>query len=413
MKKYVSLLLIFVLLLGGCAGKEAATTNNDNSEILQQRRDIAEAHMRHMMGALWETDQDIIYSYAPSSLGITVDKEDRIIHLKKGTLYAGMPYTHGSGGGDSFFSFGVKDENGIYQMSGLTTELLSGSGGSNSPTNIARLSNDCADAVYWAWSRVGSSITFTLTMNMTEARGCLPVGEYKTEPETYKKTRDLVKENGETVMLNAYAQLQKADAVVTFNGEGHAMMVASVNVVKKAGFIDKEESYVLVHEQFTSNYHNEVTYVDETTGRTVYCLGGVDRKYTFAQLMKKGYVPVTMKELVDPAPPENMDIRDSAKTFDVNTITSGSIITMAKIDSVTVTITDEAGKTVQQATAFATEGAHIMFQMSVFEDHLEKKVMLGELDIKALAPGKYHCKTECLLGTGETATVRDFDFTVE
>jgi len=409
MKKYVSLLLILVLLLGGCAGKE---TKNDD-EILQQRRDIAEAHMRHMMGALWETDQDISYSYAPSSLGVNADAESRIIHLKKGTLYSGMPYTHGSGGGDSFFHFGRQDENGIYQMSGLTTELLNGSGGSTSANNIARLSNDCADAVYWAWSRVGTSISFTLTVNMTEARGCLPVGSYKTEPETYKKTRELVQENGEAVMLNAYSQLQKADAVVTFNGEGHAMMVASVNVVKNGNLIDKEESYVLVHEQFTSNYHNEVTYVDENTGRTVYCLGGVDRKYTFAQLMKKGYVPVTIKELVDPAPPENTDIQDSAKKFDVNTVTSGSLITMAKIDMVTVTITDEGNAVVQQATAFATESTHIMFQMSVFEEPLEKKVMLGELDVKALAPGKYHCKTECLLGTGETVTVRDFDFTVE
>lgn len=410
MKKYLSLILIFMLLLSGCAGKE--TKNGD--EILQQRRDIAEAHMRHMMGALWETDQDVTYSTKVRTQGISVEDPERLIHLKAGTLYSGMPYTHGSGGAESFFSYGTVDENGIYQMSGLTTELLSGSGGNTTNTNTARLSNDCADAVYWAWSRIGTSISFTMTEDMTQARGCLPVGEYKTDTGTYKRTKDLVNENGEAVMLTAYSQLQKADAVVTCNkGEGHAMMVASVHVVQKDGSIDKEESYVLVHEQFTSNYKNGVTYVDEKTGRTVYCLGGVDRKYTFAQLMKKGYLPVTIKELIDPAPPENTDYIDSAKTFDVNTVTSGSIATMAKIDMVTVTITDESGNVVQQATAYAMQSAHIMFHMEVFEDPLEAQVIRGSLDIKALTPGKYHCKTDCVIGTGETVTVRDFDFTVE
>ncbi len=408
MKKWISVLLLAALLLGGCSAKE---TQSDQ-EILQQRRDIAEAYMRHMMGALWESKEDIIYSYKPSSIGVKHDDPGYVVHLKAGTLYAGMPYTHGSGGGDSFFSYGTPDENGIYQMSGLTTELLSGASGTKT-NNMARLSNDCADAVYWAWSRVGTSFSFTLTVNMTAERGCLPVGDYKTEENTYKKTRELVKENGESVMFAAYAQLQKADAVVSFNGEGHAMMIASVNLVKNGGVIDPEASYVLVHEQFTKNYREGLTYTDEKTGRTVYCLGGVDRKYTFRDLMKKGYVPVTIKELVDPAPVENTDFIDSIKEFNKDSITAGSISTMAKIDMVTVTITDEAGNVVQQATAYTAEDTHIMFRMDVFADPKEAPVIKGSLNIDDLAPGKYRCKTECVIGTGETVTVRDFAFTVD
>lgn len=411
MKKYISILLLFALLLGGCGAKNNQPAQSDQ-EILQQRRDIAEAHMRHMMGALWESKEDITYSTKANSVGMDFDDPDYIIQLKAGTLYSGMPYTHGSGGAESFFSYGTLDENGIYQMSGLTTELLSGSGGSKS-NNVARLSNDCADAVYWAWSRIGTSFSFTMTANMTADRGCLPVGQYKTENGTYKKTRTLVNENGEDVMCAAYAQLQKADAVVTYNGEGHAMMVSSVNVVKDGDTINKEESYILVHEQFTKNYRNGVTYTDEKTGRTVYCLGGVDRKYTFQQLMKSGYLPITIKELIDPAPAENTDLQDSAKAFNKDTVTSGSISTMAKIDMVTVTITDEKGTVVQQATAYAAEEAHIMFRMDIFEDHKEAAVIRGSLDIDGLAPGKYHCKTDCVIGTGETVTVRDFDFTVD
>jgi len=159
----------------------------------------------------------------------------------------------------------------------LKAELISGGGGIT-PNNTARLSNDCADAVSWAWSKVANSHTFTMTQNMTAQRGCLPVGEYKTAADTYKKTRDIVKDNGEAVMFAAYACLQKADAVVTYNGSGHAMMISCVQVVENDGTIDPEKSYVLVHEQFTTNHRKELTRKDDATGLTVYCLGGVDRQ---------------------------------------------------------------------------------------------------------------------------------------
>ncbi|MBR4864430.1 MAG: hypothetical protein IKU07_07630 [Oscillospiraceae bacterium] len=408
MKRLISILLLAAILLCGCSGKKS------DEEILAERRDIAEAHMRYMMSVLWESDVDISYSRESGSMGPEQDEAGGgvVLHLKAGTLYAGMPYTHGGGGAESFLSFGTPDENGVYQMSGLTTQLLNGGSGSKNSFNTARLSNDCADAVYWAWSRVGTSFTFSVTNNMTAERGCLPVGDYKTESNTYTGTRELVKENGDEVMLAAYALLQKADAVVTSNNAGHAMMIARNNPVKNGDAIDPEASYVLVHEQFTTNYRDGLTYTDEKTGRTVYQLGGVDRKYTYAQLLKKGYLPITIKELVDPAEPEYMDIQDSVKEHSVDTITTGSISTMMKIDMVTVTITDEKGEIVQEATVFTTEKTHIMFRMELFEDRLEAQVTRGSLDIDALAPGKYHCKTTCSLGTGETATVRDFDFTV-
>ena len=409
MKRRISLLLLAALLLCGCSGKKS------DQQILAERRDIAEAHMRHMMSVVWESDTDIDYSREASSMGPEQDEAGGgvVLHLKANTLYAGMPYTHGGGGAESFFSFGVRDENGVYQMSGLKSEHLNGSSGSKNTYNIARISNDCADAVYWAWARVGTSFSFSVTNNMTAERGCLPVGDYKTESNTYTGTRELVKENGDAVVLAAYALMQKADAVVTSNGAGHAMMIAQNNPVKNGDAIDPEASYVLVHEQFTTNYRDGLTYTDEKTGRTVYQLGGVDRKYTYAQLLKKGYLPVTIKELIDPAEPENMDIRDSIEEHSVDTITSGSISTMMKIDMVTVTITDDKGETVQEATVFTTEKTHIMFRMELFEDRTEALVSRGSLDIKALTPGKYHCKTTCSLGTGEQATVRDFDFTVE
>lgn len=408
MKRMICIFLLIALLLCGCGSQKS------DEQILAQRRDIAEAHMRHMMSALWETDVDFSYSREASSMGPEQDEAGGgvVLHLKAGQLYAGMPYTHGCGGAASFFSYGTLDENGIYQMQGLKTELFNGGSGNKSSFNMARLSNDCADAVFWAWARVGTSFSFSVTTNMTAERGCLPVGNYKTDSNTYTGTRDLIKENGDAVMLSAYAQLQKADAVVTSNGAGHAMMIAQNNLVKNGDTIDPEASFVLVHEQFTTNYKEQLSYTDEKTGRTVYQLGGVDRKYTYAQLLKKGYLPITIKELIDPAEPENMDILDSVKEHSFDTITSGSISTMMKIDMVTVTVTDKSGNTVQEETVYTTEKNHIMFHMEIFDDLKEANVSRGQLDLGALTPGQYHCKTTCAVGTGETVTVRDFDFTV-
>ena len=215
----------------------------------------------------------------------------------------------------------------------------------------------------------------------------------------------------EEVMFEAYALLQMADGVVTYNGAGHAMMISQNNPVRTENGIDPEESYVLVHEQFTGNTREELTRVDAQTGLTVYCLGGVDRKYTYSQLFKKGYLPITIKELIDPAEVPPIDIVDSVKKPSADTVTSGSLNSLHKIAAVTVRITDSTGAVVQEATCFTKEAEHNMFRMENFEDPVEQRVMKGSLDLKTLPAGSYRCVTECLMGSGETIKVRDFEFT--
>lgn len=428
MKKWLSILCLISLLLVGCNGEKTPETEpevsaevttaptemsaEEKQQILQSRRDTAEAHMRYMMSFLWQTDTSIDYSYNVSSLGVAMDDPGDILHLEAGRVYSGLPYTHGSSGAESFLCYGEPDENGVVQMSGLTSELLSGGGGTKT-NNMARLSNDCADAVGWAWSRIGNSFTFTVTQNMTADRGCLPVGNYKTVKGGYKKTKDIVKENGEAVMFEAYACLQKADAVVCYNGSGHAMMIAQLNVVRdSSGAIDPEQSYALVHEQFTGNAKKEVTRVDEKTGLTVYCLGGVDQKYTFRQLFKKSYVPVTIIELNDPAPVEEPSLLDSQEVHGVDTLFDGSISCIHKICLVRITVTDESGEPVQKATCFPMESERHMFRMEHFTEPLEQQVMQGSVELSALTPGTYRVVVDCVVGTGETLTARDFTFTV-
>ena len=214
-------------------------------------------------------------------------------------------------------------------------------------------------------------------------------------------------------MAEAYAQLQMADAVVTYNGAGHAMMIAQNNPVRTDAGIDMEASYVLVHEQFSSNHREELTRVDEATGLTVYCLGGVDRKYTYAQLFKKGYLPITIQELIDPAPVSQVDVVDSLKTWSADTITEGSLNSLHKIASVTIQILDDSDTLLQEATCFTMESEHHMFRMSNFTEPVEQPLIKGSLDLSALTPGNYRCLTLCLMGTGETVTIRDFTFDIQ
>ena len=129
MKKWLSILCLAALLLTGCNGEKtpetepeetAATTvaptemsEEEKQQILQSRRDTAEAHMRYMMSFLWQTDVSIDYSYRVGSLGVSFDDPDQILHLEAGRIYSGMPYTHGSAGAESFLAYGTEDENGV------------------------------------------------------------------------------------------------------------------------------------------------------------------------------------------------------------------------------------------------------------------------------------------------------------
>jgi len=438
--RYIFLAFLFFLFVSGCASVKPVETNNEtvtvasvpssNSEesvqiipttpptdeptetltaeqvqILNARRDAAEAMMRKEMTLLWRAQEDITYRYN--------DAQDPI-NIRAGRLYQGMPYSHGSGSLYSWLSYATGlDEKGAYIISGITTPLLNYSTQSKYP----RISNNCADALFWAWGSVSSSIRFTATKNMTATNGCIKVGDYHSVNTTYeeKDTKDICKENGETIMYNAYARLRKADAVVCLNGtSGHAMMIVSVRMQTKKGesAIDPNESYVIVLEQKATNVRNEVSYYDQTLQEDVYVCGGVNLRYTFKSLYSKGYLPITCKELIDPAPLREESVEDSETNHSVNTIFTGSFTCPYRISSVTVTITDKDGKTVQQITGYSKESEKLTFQLSRLSNKNEASVVRGTIDLEALPAGTYRCVHSCQISTGSVITVRDFEFKI-
>lgn len=410
-------ILLALLLLTGCGADTSATeptTFQDtlistqpytepetDAERLAYRRDVVEAEMRRMMSMFWTPAEDITYTH------------NNITHtLVAGRIYRGMPYAHGSGSGHGFLTYATaQDEHGVYTISGLNGRSLTGE------PATARISNDCADAVYWAWSKVSTSIRFRYTNRMTDSYGCVKVGDYVCDRASYNSsTKQVIQENGADKMRKCYAQLQKGDALVMYTNTagGHAVMVADVHVEYKGRLVDGENSYVIILEQISSNLSAQNKYFDEELGQEVYLACGVDTKWSFNTLLYKGYLPITCKELIDPAPLAEEMVADSVKEYSADTLHIGTITASYPISSLTMTITDAQGKVVQKATCYAGESDNrYMFRMSQFNSPIERPVMQGAYDPDALTAGSYHCTLTCQIATGRTFTVRSYDFTIE
>lgn len=392
-----------------------AVTEGQAQDILAQRRDMAEQHMRSICSMLWRCEEDIYYS--TDSNVLPEDTTNRVIHLQPGRIYQGMPYSYGGGAKETFMELTTgPDEQGIYSVADLNWQMVAGS------YKYGRFGNDCSGSVCQSWSQFGTSVNFAVTSGMTTKNGYLRVGEYTSSDTTHSKTDEVCIANGEQTMYAAYAQAQKADAVVhhltsaeTGSSWGHVMMTVSVDVVyNEDGTINGDESVMTILEQTTAHVRKEIKEYNQDLGEDVYWICGVDIEYTFAQLFKEGYLPITCKELVDPATVAAPKVTDSlsASEYGYDTLLSGSISTNHwTIDSVLMTITDKEGNIVQQGRATCPRTNRYKFSMSLFETELPTMI-LGCIAPDALTAGSYHCKVVLRLSTNEEFTVRDYDFTV-
>ena len=431
MRKLTCLFLAFILILPliGCKKKAAVadpftpdyptispTEPEDPSQILSYRRDVVEQAMREQSAVLWTPAEDFTYSMKNNSLGIAADSEtdpERVVTLEAGKIYQGIPYAHGSGSYYSWLSYATaKDENGVYTLTGITDQHLTGK--SSYKENVrARLGNDCADQLFWAWGRICSSISFRGTNTMTPFYGCLPVGDYEfsgTQFNENNNTKDIVARNGEQRMFAAYAQLQKGDGMVLVNrqGAGHAVMVVTTNPVYTAeGQIDGEKSYVTVLEQTSGPEASWEGYYNEQLQQTVYRCEIMDKEWTYNTLIQKGYLPVTIRELIDPSPLPEPEITDYTDAPAADNMFRGIVNSNYRISSITVTIFK--GDTIaQEATCFGHQEEMFAFNLFRFTSPTEQPVMQGSINLESLKPGQYRCTFTARISTGEEICFRDF-----
>lgn len=397
---------------------QPATEPEDPEEILAYRRDAVEKEMRRMSSVLWTPAEPITYHMATQSPGVdAARKEDpkHVITFIPGNIYQGIPYTHGGGSGYSWLAYATaQDEDGVYTLSGMTTEALSGSGG-NTQFNYSRIGNDCADQLFWAWGQVSSSISFNGTTTMTEGNGCLKVGSYVANGNFSKEnnTYSIAEQNGKDTMFAAYSLLQKGDAIVNYtpSGAGHAVMIVECHTeYLPDGAVDGNNSYVIVLEQTGANEINQTKEFNETIGKDVYLCERLDAKWSFEEIFGKGYLPVTCKELIDPTPRAELQLTDSAKEPTVDNMFTGTLASNYRVSDITIRIMDANGNLLQKATCFSRQVEMLTFDLSRFINPMEEQSMQGKIQLDELDAGTYHCTYTARISTGEQVIFRDFEF---
>ncbi len=326
----------------------------------------------------------LTYQWTPSeSFRYEIEAYDRMVDMKKGTVYVGSPYDGGRGNLYKIMNY-YDPETGV-----LTTSK-------NGEYTTDLISNHCTSASHWGWSRVSNTIRFGLTGTVTEANGAIKLGpyEYPNEGKEHKSTREVCAANGEQVMFESYAKLKLADGVVNSNGAGHVMMVSEKAHVEylEDGSIDGKKSYVLFMEQ-VSSWKNK-----EYNGQSFPQQGNVDEKYTFNKLFKSAYLPFTIKELIGEDPVEkgeaNIDYAEPTATADA--LRQAKITSNYEISDITVRVLDPDGK---ETYKYFTNCNWLEFE----------KELSGSIFPASLSPfakkGGHKIEINCRIGTGELFTV--------
>ncbi len=432
---YVLAILLLIPCLAGCGETETpeeafkatfptvpGPASDSNEDVLTYRRDLVEQQMRNQVCVRWTPAENIEYSLVFKSQGLEIDKQTKpgdIITLRKGRIYEGIPYTHGLGSGYNWLEFATGyTEDGVLIIDGLSHPYLGGGTGDLEPLSSARVGNDCADMLFWAWGHVSTTISFEHCKNMVPLHGCLPVGDYTGYDETLDGiyyTFPICEANGEQVMYESYAKLQKGDGMVFMNkqGQGHAIMNVKVNVVRNAdGTIDPKQSYCNILDQNSGGERTQTdAYKDEATGQIIYRLDIPDREMTFSELYTTGYLPITCKELIDPAPLVEAKVTDSETTHTIDNIFKGTVTCPYRISHVTITIADEKGNTVQEGTVFCISKEMRDFNLMRFMHNVEQTVMKGSINLDALESGTYTVTHTATVSNGQEITFRNFTFT--
>ena len=404
MKRFISFTLVVILLLSMTACKQEEPAIDP---VLAERRDIAEQYMRSMLTVLWSPEEDILYTLdnklSPEESG------SKQMLLKADRTYQGMPYSFAGSTLTAFLEYASKqDDAGVYTISDLHWRALSRN------SNIARIGLDGSSALMLSWAQIGYSFTFTSSNTMTEENGYLRVGTYTSPNDTSEDSNQICYENGTDTMYASYAQLQKADGVFTSIDTGaHTMMVVETQVVKNDDdTINENESYVITLEQSKYPFLEEAHSFNEELGSEVYNISSIDKKHTFKELYDNGYLPITCKELIDPAPLSEVSLNDSNASSNAENFLNGFIDTNYHIDTVTVSIYDAENNLLQQAALRATRYEKRILSLNNFSKE-NANTIRGSFDYSALPSGNYRATLVCRLVNGQEIMTRDLSFEKE
>ena len=257
------------------------------------------------------------------------------------------------------------------------------------------IGNDCADAVYWAWAQVCGDISYTLTDNVLQDSSIVPVGGYTFDGNI--ATTPIVSQNGKTKIFAAYAKVQMGDGFLY--APGHARMAAEAAYVFRNadGTINGEKSYILMHEQGAGCKTLDTRH---TTCNTY-------KKYTFDQLFKANYIPITIPNFAQ----ATVDALTAATTNTDQTksgVGVGVVSANARLERVTLKITDSTGKAVLDTFCHPVYGDHEL------ADHVTKQdlaVFADDIAAVKLEAGKQYTYSVYVSAVEQEVCVQTFQFT--
>jgi hypothetical protein len=178
---------------------------------------------------------------------------------------------------------------------------------------ISNLSSACSAGAQQAWNRVSNSHGLKgMSTYSKENSNVVPVGPYTYEPYTYNykfgsraASNEVIAANGEEVMYESLALMLPADGLYS-SSSWHVMMCSEApKVVRDAkGKIDPYMSTMLICEQAAGGTNRDSYNQPQPNGVDVRILGTIDREVTFYDLITKGYIPFTIKELIGEDPVE-------------------------------------------------------------------------------------------------------------
>lgn len=254
-----------------------SVSENPTTEELRQ---TAVRAMRDLLSIQWTPAYGISYYNTAG--------RDKQFDYVPGTPYGGLLYT-GAGSGLFQFLEYYDPETGLLTYPGSGDELRKAIGSS------------CADSLLWSWGTVANSFSCGYYPSvMVQQNGFLPVGNY-TYDENLKSfylqpTHDIIEANGADVMLDAYAKLQPADALISSSVD-HAMMAIEKPVVvyDVDGTINAKKSYITIQDQRGGK--NATAFYEVMDGETtIYFNSQTAMRMDFKTLLEKNYIPVTLAE---------------------------------------------------------------------------------------------------------------------
>ncbi len=289
--------------------KANATTN----EI----RQTAIRAMHDELAFQWTPETDIRYTKEAGAA------RGKVFSFSSGTTYAGLPYTTAGQGLLHWLQY-YDFRTGI--VSGITS------------ANCATFGNSCATCVMWGWSAVASSISWNSCATLTISRGCIPVGPYRldasiTDLGNYTSDR-VCKENGKDIMMQSYAAVLPADALVNSRHKGdHCIMALHVDVAYQDGKIDPEKSVLHYQDQWAS-----FTEIDG-----VLYEGHIEKTMTFAKLFARHYIPFTCAEFLGTKAYTVPSVTFKGASSTVDQVLAGTLHSPYKLVTVTLTVSDKKG----------------------------------------------------------------------